>query len=316
MKVLVTGANGMLASAMRERWSERRPSDEVVPITRQDVDLRDAGPVLDVVAAIKPDLIVHAAAKVGGIAANLADPAGFLMDNLLIDTSVLSAATKVGVDQFLYFGSSCMYPRDFRQPLVEGDILAAPLEPSNEGYAISKIAAARYCQYASDQLGRTYRVVIPSNLYGPNDDYSLSAGHLVAATLAKAHAAKVSGAAKIDVWGDGTARREFTFVGDLAGWVVDNIETMHNWPQLLNVGFGTDHSVLDYYRTALDVVGYECELVTDPTKPAGMHQKLMDSSKAREVGWNPSTSVRQGMAIAYEKYLESLPEITASTSVR
>ncbi|WP_206535691.1 NAD-dependent epimerase/dehydratase family protein [Microbacterium sp. 4R-513] len=191
-----------------------------------------------------------------------------------------------------------------------GDVLAAPLEPTNEGYALAKITSARYCEYVSAQLGYDYRVVIPSNLYGPHDDFSLERAHLVAATIAKAHRAKESGATSIDVWGDGTARREFTYVGDLADWVVEHLDSIGDWPTLMNVGQGDDHSVLDYYRAALETVGYECELVTDPSKPAGMHQKLMDSSLAADFGWKPSTSLVEGMRRSYEAYLASAAQTT------
>lgn len=306
MRVLLTGGNGMLAKAIAGAWQESGRADELVPITRADGDLRDRAAVDRILADVRPDLIIHTAARVGGIAANVADPTGFLMDNLRLDSNVLSAAQESGVQRFLYFGSSCMYPRDYRQPLVESDVLAAPLEPTNEGYAISKIAAARFCEYVSAQFGWSYRVVIPSNLYGPGDDFSLQHGHLVAATIAKAHHAKETGASSIDVWGDGKARREFTYVGDLAGWVVAALDRMPEWPALMNVGKGEDHSVLDYYRSALVTVGYEAELVTDPSKPAGMHQKLMDSSVAAGFGWAPGTSLYDGMANTYRGYLDSL----------
>lgn len=306
MRVLITGGNGMLARSIAAAWRASGRSDELVSVTRADGDLRDQAAVERIVRDIRPDLVIHTAARVGGIAANIADPSGFLMDNLQLDSNVLSSSRNAGVERFIYFGSSCMYPKDYRQPLVESDVLAAPLEPTNEGYAISKIAAAKYCEYIANQYGWGYRVIIPSNLYGPGDDFSLDRGHLVAATIAKAHAAKVSGATSIDVWGDGKARREFTYVGDLASWVVRSLDRMPEWPALMNVGKGEDHSVLDYYRAALETVGYDAELVTDPSKPAGMHQKLMDSSVATRFGWSPDTSLRQGMANAYAGYLGSL----------
>jgi GDP-L-fucose synthase len=303
----------MLARSVRAAWVEHGAVGELIPVSRTDADLRDAVATRELFERVKPGVVIHAAAKVGGIAANIADPTSFLMDNLQLDSSVLEAARAVGTRNFLYLGSSCMYPKDYRQPLVESDILAGPLEPTNEGYALSKIVAAKYCEYASRQFGLNYKVIIPSNLYGPDDDYSLSFGHLVAATIAKAHAAKVAKSASIDVWGDGTARREFTFVGDLAMWIVKNLGSMEAWPDLMNVGFGEDHSVLDYYRMALGVVGYESELVTDPSKPVGMHQKLMNSELARRHGWAPTTGMIQGMGIAYERYLVSIAESETPT---
>jgi GDP-L-fucose synthase len=296
----------MLARSIASAWRERKDPADLSVVTRAEADLTNPVETRAMIVGVQPDIIVHCAARVGGIAANIADPTTFLMDNLLIDSSVLKAAFDLGVPKFLYFGSSCMYPRDYRQPLVETDVLAAPLEPTNEGYALSKIVAAKYCEYVSTQFGLSYRVVIPSNLYGPDDDYSLGHGHLVAAAIAKVHAAKVSGASTIDVWGDGTARREFTYVGDLADWIVSNVDEIDSWPSMMNVGFGRDHSVLEYYRAAMRVVGYDCDLKLDPTKPTGMHQKLMTSEVARRFGWQPRTELLEGMERAYRRYLETL----------
>jgi GDP-L-fucose synthase len=305
MRVVITGGHGMLATAIKSAWASARPDDALVPLTRADADLRDAAATRRVIEAARPDLIIHAAARVGGIQANMADPSGFLMDNLLIDSSVLRSATELGVENLLYTGSSCMYPRDYRQPLVETDVLAAPLEPTNEGYAIAKIAAAKYCEYVSEQLGLAYKVIIPSNLYGPGDDYATGRSHLVAAAIAKIHSAKSEGRDSVEVWGDGTARREFTFVQDLADWIVASAPTMQGWPSLLNVGAGVDHTVLEYYQLAAKVVGWQGEFELLPDRPAGMHQKLMDSSRAREIGWQPRTSLEQGMSAAYEAFLGS-----------
>ncbi|UOE44502.1 NAD-dependent epimerase/dehydratase family protein [Agromyces larvae] len=296
----------MLARSIAAAWRTAGRDDELIPVTRADADLRDPIAVERLFQEIAPDTVIHTAARVGGIAANIADPAGFLMDNLRLDSNVLSTSVAAGIRRFVYFGSSCMYPKDYRQPLVESDVLAAPLEPTNEGYAISKIAAARYCQYTAEQFGWDYRVIIPSNLYGPGDDFALDRAHLVAATIAKAHEAKSTGATKIDVWGDGLARREFTYVGDLAEWLVSKLDGLSAWPALMNVGKGEDFSILDYYRAALNAVGYEADLVTDPSKPAGMHQKLMDSSVASEFGWSPSTDLTDGVAKTYADYLARL----------
>jgi GDP-L-fucose synthase len=314
MRVLLTGGNGMLGTSIVAAWQVTMPehTGELTAATRRDADLRDLPAVRALIARVNPDVVLHTAARVGGISANIADPVGFMMDNLRIDSSVLTASLEHGVRKLIYFGSSCMYPKDYRQPLVESDVLAAPLEPTNEGYALSKISSARFCGYVARQFGHAWRVLIPSNLYGPNDDYSLGNAHLVAATIAKAHQAKVTGATSIDVWGDGTARREFTYVGDLANWVITHLSEMESWPELMNVGQGEDRTVLDYYRAALETVGYACDLITDPTKPAGMQQKLMDSSLARGHGWDPRTSLHDGMRASYERYLNSLAEATVT----
>lgn len=312
MKVLITGAAGMLGRALAEAWRELGRNEELVGITRVDVDLRDATAVSSAIARIAPDVIVHTAARVGGISANIAAPAEFLSDNLRMDTSVIGAALNSGVEDLVYLGSSCMYPRDYRQPLVETDILQAPLEPTNEGYAIAKIAGAKLCAYTSREYGVNYRVIIPSNLYGPHDHFGSPASHLVAAALHKAHLAKQFGDEAIEVWGDGTARREFTYVGDLATWIAARIGHLKNWPEMMNVGLGKDYSVREFYEAALRAVGYQAELRFDPSKPAGMLQKLMDSSLAKVHGWDPCTDIDQGMVRTYAAYLKSITALGSS----
>lgn len=303
VKIVVTGAGGMLGRALIAAITSARPDDHVVPLTRHDADLRDQDAVRHFFETARPDLVLHAAARVGGIAANIAHPTAYLAENLAIDSHVIESAREFGVTDLVYFGSSCMYPRDYRQPLVEDDMLAAPLEPTNEGYAIAKIAGSKLCEYISREHGLNYRTLIPSNLYGPHDHFGSAASHLVAAAIFKAHEAKRSGAASIDVWGDGTARREFTYVGDLASWVAGNLDHVQNWEPRMNVGYGDDHSVLEYYRFALEAVGYDCQLITDPSKPAGMHQKLMDSSlAATRHAWHPNTDIKTGMKLAYAAF--------------
>lgn len=306
MKILVTGGRGMLASNIRKS-SENIASNnhEFIFINRSHADLRDFEATKGILREIQPDALIHTAARVGGIAANMAHPAEFLMDNIQIDSHVLKGCVDLGVENVVYFGSSCMYPKDYRQPLVETDVLAAPLEPTNEGYALSKIAAARYCEYASAEYGLNYKVLIPSNLYGPGDDYTPGTSHLVASTLVKAHEAKNSGAEYLDVWGDGSARREFTFVGDVSDWVVSNLDSIQNWPTYMNIGLGIDYSVKDFYEAALNTVGYECELKFDTSKPAGMKQKLMDSSVAKKYGWSPRIDIFEGMSQAYSAFLKA-----------
>lgn len=305
MKILVTGGRGMLASNLRESAHKLDSTEnEYIFINRSHGDLRDFEATKAILKEHSPDALIHTAARVGGIAANMAHPAEFLMDNLQIDSHILKGCVDLGVENVLYFGSSCMYPKDYRQPLVETDVLAAPLEPTNEGYALSKIAAARYCEYASAEYGLNYKVLIPSNLYGPGDDYTPGTSHLVASTLVKAHEAKLNNSDSLDVWGDGSARREFTFVGDVSDWVVQNIATIEQWPTYMNIGLGIDYSVKDFYEAALKTVEYSCELNFDPSKPAGMKQKLMDSSVAKSYGWAPSTDIFEGMSKAYSAFLE------------
>lgn len=312
-RVLITGGRGMLGRALARAWASYHPNDEVVTLTRADADLRDPGEARRAIVDARPDLVLHTAARVGGIAANLSAPTEFLVDNLRIDDSVIGSAHATGIKDLVYFGSSCMYPKDYRQPLVESDILAAPLEPSNEGYALAKITAAKRCEYITREFGLNYRVVIPSNLYGPNDHFGSVGSHLVAAALHKAYEAKKQERHSIDVWGSGRARREFTYVDDLAGWVAVQHESIAAWPVMMNVGAGVDYSVLEYYQFALNAVEYECELVVDPSKPEGMLQKLMDSSVASEYGWSPSTGIVLGMANAYQAMLRDAPASVGSS---
>ena len=312
MKVVITGANGMLASSVRAEWAGVRPTDEVIGLSRSEVDLRDKAATFSVLSNILPDAIIHCAAKVGGIAANVANPTEFLLDNLLLDSAVIGSAIELGIQKLVYVGSSCMYPRDYRQPLVETDLLAAPLEPTNEGYAIAKIAGSKLCEYASRELGLTYRTIIPSNLYGPKDDYSLGRSHLIAAAVSKVHSAKLAREPSVEIWGDGTARREFTYVGDLAKWLVENLDGMAGWPSVLNVGCGYDLTVTEFYQLAKDVVGYAGEFVYDTSKPTGMHRKLMDSGVAKALGWNPSTGLHDGMSRAYKLFLTNSAQTTPS----
>jgi len=297
----------MLGRAVQRRWPVlAAPGSRLVPVGRKEADLSDQVRTRELLHEVAPTVVVHCAARVGGIAANAADRAGFLMDNLQVDTNLLSAAYEQGVRRVLYIGSSCMYPKDHRQPLVEGDVLAGPLEPTNDGYALAKIAGASFCRLASAERGVDYRVLVPSNLYGPGDDFQPGRAHLVAAALGKAHAAVTSGAPTLEVWGDGSARREFTYVDDLADFMIGSLDRLADLPPLLNVGAGVDHSVADYHRYAAEVTGFAGDLEFDVSKPVGMRQKLMSSALAEPFGWSPSTAIREGMALAYADYLERL----------
>jgi GDP-L-fucose synthase len=293
----------MLGSSIAERWLLQRPHDELLTLARSDVDLRERAATRAAIAAATPDAIIHAAAVVGGIAAKLAHPTPYLLDNLFIDSNVIGSAIELGIPELLNIGSAAIYPETYRQPFVESDVLAAPLEPANEGYAVAKIAAMKLCEYASEEFGFRYRTAIPSNLYGPNDDYSLSHGHLIAAALAKVHAAHENDDPTVLIWGDGTARREFTYSVDLASWLVDQVGSLAGWPARVNLGSGTDHSVTEYYEAAKTVVGYRGQFEYDDTKPSGMHQRILDSTVARSFGWSPSTELVDGMTVAYNTYL-------------
>jgi GDP-L-fucose synthase len=296
----------MLGQSIVSQWQRQRPSDELFVLTREDVDLRDRAATKHYIEKARPDSIIHAAAKVGGIGAKLERPTEFLLDNLLLDTSVISSAIELGVPELLYLGSAVVYPQAYERPFVEEDVLTGSLEPANEGYAVAKISAAKLCEYASREFGVSYRVALPSNLYGPHDHFDLAGAHLVAATLAKVHQAKEAGTDTVTVWGDGTARREFTFSEDLAEWLVQQVGSLAHWPAMLNLGCGFDHSVAEYYEMAGDVVGYSGRFEYDVSKPSGVPQRLIDSSVARTLGWSPQTSLLEGMTATYQQFLKSL----------
>nr|WP_255480790.1 NAD-dependent epimerase/dehydratase family protein [Quadrisphaera sp. RL12-1S] len=303
---MLTGGAGLLGSAVRAAAAAAGPALDLQVATRAHADLTDPVATRALLSRTQPDVIVHCAARVGGIKANAADQTGFLLDNLAIDTSLFRAALDAGVERLVYLGSSCTYPRDHRQPLVESDLLQAPLEPTNEGYALAKLAGTRLCAFASAQHGVAYRAFVASNLYGPGDDFSADRAHLVAAAIAKVHAAKTAGSPTVTIWGDGTARREFTYAGDVASWIIQSLPHLESLPPVLNIGAGVDHSVTEYYEAARAVVGYQGEFVYDTSMPKGMHQKLMDSSKARALGWAPATTLEDGVRATYESHLDAL----------
>lgn len=286
----------MLGSAIADAWRRLRPADDIVAIGRGDVDLRDRRAVAEMIDAEAPDAVIHAAARVGGIAAKLAHPTEYLLDNMLIDSSVIGGAREAGVAELLYIGSSAIYPEQADQPIRPDALLTGRLESANEGYALAKIAGSRLCRFVSDEDGLAYRTAVPSNLYGPGDDFRPGRAHLIAAALGKARAAKNEGADHVSVWGDGTARREFTYSVDLAEWMVSQVGALAAWPDLLHLGCGVDYSIAEYYRVALDVVGVDAELRFEPDRPSGAARRLLDSAPARELGWAPPTPIRDGMA--------------------
>jgi GDP-L-fucose synthase len=278
---------------------------EVLAPVRDVMDLRSRASCESLLRREKPDLVIHAAAKVGGIKANLREPVAFLAENLTMDTNLILSALDLGINKLIYIGSSCMYPRNYRQPLVEDDILGGHLEASNEGFALAKIAASKLCTYASASLGVAYKTLVPSNLYGPGDTFDLESAHLLAAVVGKVHLAKMANAREVEVWGQGTARREFTYVGDIASWMVSHLDFIEGLPPILNLGVGVDYSINDFYTTAMKVMNYEVPLIHDPTKPEGMKAKLMDSSLAKaHHGWNPTTDLTQGIEKTYQWFLD------------
>lgn len=303
MRVLLTGGGGLLGHSIRRLQPEQQPSWVLVAPTSAELDLRRQSEVEDYFSAQRFDLVIHAAAKVGGIKANILDPVAFLADNLLINTNVIDAARNAGVARLIFLGSSCMYPKDIMRPLTEDDILTAPLEPTNEGYALAKITGAKHCEAIARTLGLSYRTLIPCNLYGPDDHFGTDRSHLVSAALSKVHEAKKHGLREVCIWGDGEARREFLYVDDLSRFILTVGERLDELPYMLNVGANTDHSVNHYYDVAAQVAAYDGAFTHDLSAPVGMIKKLMDSKRAEAFGWRPSTPLECGMRLAYNGLL-------------
>jgi len=293
----------MLGIAIVRALREVAPDDELLTPGSAELDLTDSHQVREYAGDHRPDLTIHAAGRVGGIAANVADPVGFLTDNMAIGMNVIEASHDANVPKLINIGSSCMYPKDHAERLREEDVLSGRLEPTNEGYAIAKIAADRLCEYLSTQYGAAYRTVIPSNLYGPGDHFDEQRGHLIANAIRKVDAAVQQGLDRVLIWGDGTARREFTYVDDVARWIATLAhQDITALPPRVNAGIGVDYTVTEFYEHIAAAAGYRGGFEYDTGRPAGMARKLMDSSLAREHGWAPVIQLDEGLELTLEHY--------------
>lgn len=293
----------MLATSIADSWDDLRPSESLTVIRRSDLDLRDAAATAAFIAAQRPDVVIHTAAYVGGIGDKTARPLPYLLENVQIDASVIGACVAAAVPGLVYTASAAIYPADAHNPITESALMGGGLEPANEGYGLAKLTGVKAIEYATRQTGLAYRAIAPSNLYGPADNFDPSRSHLIASTLLKTHRAKMDATASVEVWGDGTARREFTFAPDIANWLVASLDDIHDWPTFMNVGAGVDHSIREYYEIAADVVGYDGGLDFDVTKPSGVPRRLIDSRVATRHGWAARTDIREGMARCYAAYL-------------
>jgi GDP-L-fucose synthase len=301
-RIWVAGHRGMVGSAIVRRLA--REDVEILTVDRHDVDLREQDAVRTWVARAKPDVIILAAATVGGIFANDSCPANFLFDNLAIETNVIHAAHLAGVERLVFLGSSCIYPKFAPQPIKEDSLLTGPLEPTNEWYAIAKIAGIKMCQAYQRQYGRRYISIMPCNLYGRNDNFDLSTSHVLPALIHKFHAAKSSGKTEVTVWGTGTPLREFLYVDDLADAVVFLMDR-YDGSEPINCGSGSDVSIRQLAETIGRVIGFEPMLVFDRSRPDGTPRKLMDSSRLVALGWRPKTSLEAGIAEVYRWFLHT-----------
>src|SRR5499433_1863690 len=299
--VWVAGQHGMVGSAMMRRLA-REPCALLRDPGRAAVDLRRQSEVEDWMASHRPRIVFLTAGRVGGMYANDAFPADFLYDNLLIEANIIHAAYRTGVEKLLFFGSSCIYPRLGPQPIKEEALLTGALEPTNEPYAIAKIAGIKLCQAYARQYGANFISVMPTNLYGPNDNFDLETSHVLAALLRKAYEAKTRDEKKLVVWGTGEPRREFLHVDDLAAACLLLLEK-YDSPEIINIGCGEDIDIRELAVLICDVVGFDGELVWDKTKPNGTPRKLLDVTKIRALGWQPTIQLREGIAQTYEWFL-------------
>ena len=301
MRVLLFGGRGMVGRNFLEHPGTADLDVRAPPST--EVDLLDRKAVAACVRSASPEIVIHAAGRVGGIQANIREPARFLAENLDMGRNVVLAAREAGVRRLLNLGSSCMYPREARNPLREEMILQGALEPTNEGYALAKIATAKLCEYVSrENPDCSYKTLVPCNVYGKHDSYDPARSHLVASVIRKVHEAKTAGREVIEIWGDGTARREFLYAGDLADCMVRAVRQFDSLPSTMNVGVGDDHSIDEYYAVVADVMGWSGRFVHDLAKPVGMQRKLVSVERQLAWGWSPKTSLREGVARAYEHY--------------
>jgi GDP-L-fucose synthase len=303
MRVFLTGARGMLGQHVLKSLEAK--GHEVLAPSRNELDLTDGAATFKFIEETKPDAVVHCAAVVGGIQANILGGGKFLTENLAIDHSVIFSAKKSNVPNFIYLGSSCMYPANRLDALKIQDILSGELEPTNASYALAKISGAKVVEAFDSEPNLNWKVFIASNLYGPYDHFDADRSHLLAAIILKVSKAIESGASEIYMWGDGEVKREFTYVSDLASWIVESLPNLVSYPSMLNVGCGVDHTVREFYEIVMQVLGYNGKIVADPTKPNGNLRKLMDSSVARSLGWDPGTNLGEGILETHKWWVES-----------
>ena len=302
-KVWIAGHRGLVGGAIAKRLS--RENCSIVTIDRNKLDLRDQIGVKKWLEKEKPSVIIVAAAKVGGILANSTQPADFLYDNLVIETNIIKAAYEIEVKKLLFLGSSCIYPRDAKQPMVEEELLTGPLEKTNESYAIAKIAGLKLCEAYRTQYGCDFISAQPTNLYGEGDKFDPEMGHVIPALMVKAHEGKLNNYPKLNVWGSGTPKREFLYIHDLADALVHLLKN-YSGKSHINIGTGEEFSIKQLAEKICDVVGFQGKLVFDTTKPDGSPRKLVNNSRLAKLGWKSKTSLDEGLTKTYKWYLDNI----------
>jgi len=299
-KIWVAGHRGMVGSALVRQLQKENCA--ILTVGRDDLDLRDAAAVQAWMRAKEPQAVILAAAKVGGIVANDSWPADFLYDNLAIENAIIHGAFETGVQKLLFLGSSCIYPKFARQPITEDALLTGPLEPTNEWYAIAKIAGIKLCQAYRRQHGRDFISAMPTNLYGPGDNFDLTSSHVIPALMRKTHEAKNSGALSMVIWGTGTPRREFLHVDDCANALIFLLKN-YSGDSHVNVGSGSDVTIDELARLVMKAVGFDGSLEHDPSKPDGTPRKLMSNERLAGMGWNPRIALPDGLKSTYQWFL-------------
>lgn len=303
-KIYVAGHRGMVGSALVRALSVGGYRN-IITRTHSELDLTRQSDVEAFFTAEKPEYVFLAAAKVGGILANMGSQARFLLDNLQIECNVIDSAYRNGARKLLFLGSSCIYPKDAEQPITEGMLLTGPLEPTNEGYAIAKIAGLKLCEYYYRQHGADFVSVMPCNLYGYNDNFDPQQSHMLPALIRKFHEAKVNGLGAVTVWGTGRPRRELLFADDLARACLI-VMGGYTSPDFVNIGYGEDFTIDEIARMVKEITAYQGDIVYDTSKPDGMYRKIMDSGRIRALGWEPGVTLREGVALTYEWYVDHL----------
>ena len=307
MKIFVTGSGGLVGHNVID--NPEIAKNELLTPRSSELNLMNYEAVVDYLQRNRPDLIIHCAGKVGGIQANMKDMYGFYTENAVMGINLVRAAKECGIKKFINLSSSCTYPRDYKQPLKEEYTLQAELEPTNEGYALAKLSVLKMCEYISKECdGFEYKNLIPCNLYGKYDKFGEKNAHMIHSIIRKIHFAKKESAQSVEIWGSGEARREFMYAGDLADCIAFCIKNWEKVPVLMNVGLGFDYTVNEYYETVKKILGYSGAFEHDLTKPVGMQQKLLDVTRAKDIGWTAKTSLEDGIKQTYEYFMETINE--------
>ena len=303
--LLLTGGSGLVGRNIQNHYASNKW--DIIAPKSNDLNLMDYTAVKSFFDACKPDIILHCAGRVGGISANIMEPVAFLDTNIIIGRNVIMGAREAKIKRLINLASTCIYPREAQNPLKEECILEGKLEPTNEGYAIAKIVALLLGQYIrKEDPGYNYKTLIPCNLYGRFDKFDPKKSHLLPAIIHKVHHAKITGKQFVEIWGDGYARREFMYIEDLVDAIYLAMESILDIPDLMNLGVGSDHTIKEYYETVALTIGWQGDFVFDHSKPTGMAQKLSDTSLQSKWGWQPKTTLEEGIRSTYKYYLENV----------